>query len=138
MRIDNLKAAVKKDDWYDPELNPKIVAFAEHYGSAVIPTRPYTPQHKGKVESPFVFGGSVQVLHISHQLGKGRTAGGRQPGSLRPQFGHGRHTKGEKGCCKGGPGQKSILAELPEEKLEIVIGDIVPKESHRTRMESCR
>ncbi len=51
LRIDNLKAAVQKADWYDPELNPKIVAFAEHYGVAILPTRPYTPQHKGKVES---------------------------------------------------------------------------------------
>lgn len=51
LRIDNLKAAVRKADWYDPDLNPKILSFAEHYGTAVIPTRPYTPQHKGKVES---------------------------------------------------------------------------------------
>jgi transposase len=48
--IDNLKAAVTKADWYDPELNPKIQAFAEHYGTVVLPTRPYTPRHKGKVE----------------------------------------------------------------------------------------
>lgn len=51
LRIDNLKAAVRKADWYDPDLNPKIAAFAEHYQTAIIPTRPYTPQHKGKVES---------------------------------------------------------------------------------------
>jgi hypothetical protein len=48
--IDNLKAAVINADWYDPELNPKIQAFAEHYGTVVLPTRPYTPRHKGKVE----------------------------------------------------------------------------------------
>jgi transposase len=48
--IDNLKAAVTKADWYDPELNPKIQAFAQHYGTVVLPTRPYTPRHKGKVE----------------------------------------------------------------------------------------
>jgi len=45
--IDNLKAAVTKADWYDPELNPKIVEFARHYGFVF----PYTPRHKGKVES---------------------------------------------------------------------------------------
>jgi transposase len=55
LRIDNLKAAVRKADWYDPELNPKIIAFASHYGTAVIPTRPYTPQHKGKVESDVAY-----------------------------------------------------------------------------------
>jgi transposase len=48
--IDNLKAAVSKADWYDPELNPKVQAFATHYGTVVLPTRPYTPRHKGKVE----------------------------------------------------------------------------------------
>jgi hypothetical protein len=49
--IDNLKAAVTKADWFDPELNPKILAFARHYGFVFLPTKPYTPRHKGKVES---------------------------------------------------------------------------------------
>ena len=49
--IDNLKAAVSKADWYDPELNPKIQAFCQHYGTVILPTKPYTPRHKGKVES---------------------------------------------------------------------------------------
>jgi len=49
--IDNLKAAVKKGDWYDPEVHPKLQSFAQHYGTVFLPTKPYTPQHKGKVES---------------------------------------------------------------------------------------
>lgn len=48
--IDNLKAAVKNPDWYDPELNPRIHAFCEHYGTVIMPTKSYTPRHKGKVE----------------------------------------------------------------------------------------
>jgi transposase len=48
--LDNLKAAVTKADWFDPELNPKVRSFGEHYGTAFLPTRPYTPRHKGKVE----------------------------------------------------------------------------------------
>lgn len=48
--IDNLKAAVSKADWYDPDLNPKIQAFCAHYDTVILPTRPYTPRHKGKVE----------------------------------------------------------------------------------------
>jgi hypothetical protein len=48
--IDNLKAAVTKADWFDPDLNPKIQSFARHYGTVILPTRPYTPRHKGKVE----------------------------------------------------------------------------------------
>jgi transposase len=49
--IDNLKAAVKKGDWYDPEIHPKLQSFAQHYGTVFLPTRPYKPEHKGKVES---------------------------------------------------------------------------------------
>lgn len=48
--IDNLKAAVSKADWFDPDLNPKLQAFCDHYGTVLLPTRPYTPRHKGKVE----------------------------------------------------------------------------------------
>jgi transposase len=48
--IDNLKAAVNKADWYDPELHPKIQSFCEHYGTVILPTKPYTPRHKGKIE----------------------------------------------------------------------------------------
>ena len=49
--IDNLKAAVTKPDWFDPELNPKVLDFARHYGFVFLPTKPYMPRHKGKAES---------------------------------------------------------------------------------------
>lgn len=49
--IDNLKAAVKQADWYDPEIHPKLQSFAQHYGTVFLPTKPYTPEHKGKVEA---------------------------------------------------------------------------------------
>jgi transposase len=49
--LDNLKAAVATPDWYDPELNPKLRVFADHYGIAVLPTKPRTPRHKGKIEA---------------------------------------------------------------------------------------
>jgi transposase len=48
--LDNLRAAVTKADWFDPEMNPQVRSFAAHYGTALLPTRPYTPRHKGKVE----------------------------------------------------------------------------------------
>jgi transposase len=50
LNVDNLKAAVIKADWYDPEINPKLAEFCRHYGVSVMPCRPGTPQHKGKVE----------------------------------------------------------------------------------------
>lgn len=47
---DNLKSGVYKACRYDPELNPSYQQWAEHYQVAVIPTRPYKPQDKAKVE----------------------------------------------------------------------------------------
>jgi transposase len=49
--VDNLKAAVTRADWYDPEIHPKLRDFCRHYSCIVLPTRPYTPRHKGKVEA---------------------------------------------------------------------------------------
>ena len=50
LNLDNLKAAVLKADWYDPEINPKLADFCRHYGLHVTPCRPATPRHKGKIE----------------------------------------------------------------------------------------
>jgi transposase len=49
--IDNLKAAVTRADWFDPDIHPKIEAFARHYGTVILPTKPRTPRHKGKIEA---------------------------------------------------------------------------------------
>jgi transposase len=54
--IDNLRAAVTRADWYDPELNPKVEEFCRHYGTVILPTRPAMPHHKGKVESGINYG----------------------------------------------------------------------------------
>jgi transposase len=51
VNLDNLRAAVQQADWCDPQLNPKLESFCRHYGCALIPCLPRTPEHKGKVES---------------------------------------------------------------------------------------
>ena len=48
---DNLKAAVLEAALYDPVLGESYRRMAQHYGFLVSPTRPRTPEHKGKVES---------------------------------------------------------------------------------------
>lgn len=63
--IDNLKAAVSKADWYDPEIHPKLQSFAAHYGTTILPAKPYRPDHKGKVESG--------VKYAKNNALKGRT-----------------------------------------------------------------
>ena len=62
---DNLKAAVLQADWFDPELNPKLTSFAGHYGTVILPTKPRTPQHKGKVEAG--------VKYVQNNALKGRS-----------------------------------------------------------------
>jgi len=54
--IDNLRAAVTRADWYDPEINPKVAEFCRHYGTVMMPTRPAMPRHKGKVEAGVKYG----------------------------------------------------------------------------------
>jgi transposase len=68
---DNLKAAVTKADWFDPDLNPKIVSFARHYGFAILPTRPASPREKGKIESG--------IKYVKNNAVKGRTFGSLAP-----------------------------------------------------------
>lgn len=48
---DNLKAAVAKALVHDAILGEAYRQMALHYGFLISPTRPYTPRHKGKVES---------------------------------------------------------------------------------------
>ena len=48
---DNLKAAVLVAELHDPVLGEAYRRLAQHYGCVISPTRPATPQHKGKVEN---------------------------------------------------------------------------------------
>jgi len=47
---DNLKSGVSKACRYDPETNPAYQQLAVHYGTAIIPARPYKPKDKSKAE----------------------------------------------------------------------------------------
>ena len=49
--IDNLKAAITKACFHDPEVQRSYRELAEHYGFLISPCRIATPRHKGKVES---------------------------------------------------------------------------------------
>jgi transposase len=47
---DNLKSAVTRPCFYEPELNATYSDMAQHYGLAIIPARPYKPRDKAMVE----------------------------------------------------------------------------------------
>jgi transposase len=53
---DNLKSAVLKASFTDPDLNPLYQKMAEHYDTALLPARVYKPRDKAVVES--------NVLHL--------------------------------------------------------------------------
>jgi transposase len=68
--IDNLKAAIVRACWDDPEVQQAYRECAEHYGFLISPCRPRTPEHKGKVEQ-----GGVHYV-------KRNFLGGRRPTTI--------------------------------------------------------
>ena len=57
---DNPRTGVRKACYYEPELNRTYEEMGIHYGTVVIPTRPYAPRDKAKAESA--------VLHAERRL----------------------------------------------------------------------
>ena len=47
---DNLKSAVIRACFFEPEVNRSYAEMAAHYGTAILPARPYKPRDKAKVE----------------------------------------------------------------------------------------
>lgn len=48
---DNLKSAVVKPNFYEPEINPLLDDFASHYRTAILPARAGKPKDKAHVEN---------------------------------------------------------------------------------------
>jgi transposase len=48
---DNPKAMIKDANRYEPRSNDTVLDFARHYGTSILPARPYHPQDKAKAES---------------------------------------------------------------------------------------
>lgn len=75
---DNLKAAIVKACWNEPQANRAYMECAEHYGFLIAPCRPRTPQHKGKVES-----GGVHYVKRNFLAGRSLLRGEGQPLELK-------------------------------------------------------
>ena len=48
--IDNLKAGITRACFHEPMVNRTYADLARHYGTAILPARPYHPKDKAKVE----------------------------------------------------------------------------------------
>jgi transposase len=64
---DNLKSGVHKASFYDPEINRSYAMMAAHYGVGVLPTRPYRPRDKAKVEAGVKFAQTYILGRLRHQ-----------------------------------------------------------------------
>ncbi len=64
---DNFKSAVKKADHYEPVINDSYQALAEHYGTVIIPARPYKPKNKPKTENGVLIVERWLLARIRHE-----------------------------------------------------------------------
>ena len=58
---DNLKSAIHKASFYDPEVNRSYGMMAAHYGVGILPARPNRPRDKAAVEAGARFAQSYIV-----------------------------------------------------------------------------
>ena len=63
---DNLKSAVNKPSFYDPEVNRTYAAMATHYNVGVVPARPRKPKDKAAVEAGVRFAQSYILGRLRH------------------------------------------------------------------------
>ena len=64
---DNARALIANPDRYEPRANDTVHDLARHYGTSVLPARPYHPQDKGKVESAVQVVERWILMRLRHQ-----------------------------------------------------------------------
>lgn len=91
------------------ELNPKLEEFCRHYGTTVLPTKPRTPRHRGKVERG--------VAYVQENGLKGRPFT-----SLAEQNDHLRHWEHGKADWRiHGTTRQQVLAHFTEAEQEALL-----------------
>jgi transposase len=93
--VDNLKVAIIRACFEEPQAQLAYRECAEHYGFLIAPCRPYTPQHKGKVERSVQYvkqnflgtfeGATIQAANQAVKNWCLETAGLRTHGTTREQ-----------------------------------------------------
>lgn len=121
VRIDNLKAAILKAVFDDPQVQQSYRECAEHYGFLIAPCRVATPQHKGKVEQGgvhyvkrnFLGGRDATTITQANQDGLvwcQTTAGLRKHGTTK-----------EKPLERFEQVEKELLSPLPESPYDLAV-----------------
>jgi len=64
---DNWKTGVKDPCYYDPEINPTYLDFAQHYGTVILPARVRKPRDKAAVENGVLIVERWILAAIRHQ-----------------------------------------------------------------------
>ncbi len=64
---DNPRALIANPNRYEPRANETVEDFARHYGTSVLPARPYHPQDKAKVESAVQLVERWILVRLRHQ-----------------------------------------------------------------------
>ncbi len=117
--LDNLKAAVLVASLHDPVLGEPYRRLAQHYGFMISPTRPGTPEHKGKVEN------GVHFVKRSFLAGQ-QFADIRQANAALRQWVRERAGTREHGTTHQSPlalfeaQERQALGPLPTEPFELV------------------
>ena len=83
---------------------PKVQSFCQHYGTVILPTKPYMPRHKGKVEAgvKYVKNNALKGRHV-HEPG-GRAAA---PGTLGSDGGRHADSRHHQAASRQGLSRKS-------------------------------
>lgn len=64
---DNLRSAVTKACRYEPKINESYADLAAHYGTAILPARPYRPKDKAKAENAVLVVERWILAKLRHQ-----------------------------------------------------------------------
>jgi transposase len=123
--IDNLKAAITRACWDDPQVQQAYRECAEHYGFMIAPCRPGTPEHKGKVEQGgvhyvkrnFLAGRPRMTIHQANQAVQvwcRTTAGQRVHGTTK-----------ERPLARFEETEQARLKPLPETAYDLAIWKVV-------------
>lgn len=118
--VDNLRSAVRKSHLYDPDVNQTFIEFANHWGFAVLPARPYKPRDKAAVEAGIGVAQrqffnevrertfySLEELNAAYRAYKGRLA-------ASPMKDHGDLSRNDRFSV-----EKPLLKPLPTERYEL-------------------